>query len=66
MPITSNFQKVTEEGKEKDAFFVNFTNGALDQLKDLAKHFKQENEEEVVKLGISFLQLMKERNEKGE
>jgi hypothetical protein len=63
MPITGESKKITEEGTEKDAFQVSFTNGALVQLENLKNHFKQSDLTEAVKLGISFLQQIKERNE---
>jgi len=56
-----------KDGKEVETLYMEFTNGSLEQLRDLAKFFdvKDENPAEVVKLGISFLQNVKERHDSG-
>jgi hypothetical protein len=64
MPISGEEKKITEEQAEKDALVVSFTNGALQQLKDLNVFYKQPDLTELVKLGISFLQQVKEVDEK--
>jgi hypothetical protein len=64
MSVTSRNEKVQEEGQEKDAFTVSFTNGAKDQLEELRVHYKASDLLELIKLGISFLQRIKENDEK--
>lgn len=64
MSVNQRTEKVTEEGEEKEAFVVSFTNGAKQQLEELQAHFKTNDLLDVVKLGISFLQRVKEINEK--
>lgn len=64
MPIVGENKKITEEGNEKDAFVVSFTNGALEQLGEFRDFFKQTNLEEVVKLAVSFLQQIREMKER--
>lgn len=66
MPVTGKNEKVHEEGLEKDALVVSFTNGAKEQIEELKKHFNAPTELEVVKLGISLLQSLKEKGEKKE
>lgn len=63
MPITSEMGKKTEEGIEKDSLIVTFTNGAKDQLAELQEYYKSASELEVIKLGISYLQRIKEIDE---
>ncbi len=64
MPVTAKNTKVDEDGQEKDALEVLFTNGAKDQLNELQDYFKAPDLLEVVKLGISVLQRMKETHNK--
>lgn len=64
MPLEGKEQKITEDGGEKDAFVVTFTNGARQQLADLKMFFKQENELELIKLAISLLENVKENRQK--
>lgn len=66
MPVTAKNKKVREEGQEKNALVVNFTNGALEQINELKKYFNAPSELEIVKLGISILQDIKEDKEKKE
>lgn len=63
MPITGKQDQITEEGNEKTAFVVTFSNGALEQLETLKAHYNQADLTEVIKLGVSFLQQIKERKE---
>lgn len=64
MPITSSNTSVTEEGKKKDAFTVVFTNGAKEQLESLQAFTKSKDPLDVVRLGISLIQDIKEKEEK--
>lgn len=64
MGLTAEDTQVNEEGKNKDAFVLTFTNGALQQLEELTAHFKKENKLELMKMAISVLQLVKERDDK--
>ncbi len=70
MPIKSENQKVKDGEVEKDIFVLKFTNGALDQLRKLKKFYKTNEEGDVVKMGISFLQKIMEgegpKNDKNE
>ncbi|MEK7103532.1 MAG: hypothetical protein AAB870_04260 [Patescibacteria group bacterium] len=61
MPIISKIEKLAEDGIEKDAFVVSFTNGAKDQITDLKEFFEQKSEQELIELGISLLQRLKEQ-----
>lgn len=60
MPVEQNFQKIERDGTTKEEFTVAFTNGALEQLRDLKKFLNAPDELTVVKLGISILQKAKE------
>ncbi len=66
MSVNQRTEKITEDGQEKDAFVVTFTNGAKQQLQELQTFFKAPDLLEVVKLGISFLQRIKENRENEE
>ena len=61
MSLTGKEQKVNEQGEEKDAFVVHFTNGALQQLEELTSFFEKEDKLETLEMAISFLQLVKNR-----
>lgn len=64
MPIDGKDEKIYDNGVEKSAFVVTFTNGALDQLKEFSHFFEKSDLTEVIKLGVSFLQQIKELKEK--
>lgn len=64
MSLTGEEKKITENGEEKDGLAVYFTNGALQQLQELKAFFKVSNDLETVKVAISFLQQIKERQER--
>ncbi|HVZ67242.1 MAG TPA: hypothetical protein VG917_03180 [Patescibacteria group bacterium] len=64
MPATQDKQKIQEDGEEKDAVIVRFTNGAKQQIESLKEYYKANEELDVVKLGISVLQKMRELEEK--
>lgn len=61
MPIVGKIEKRKKVGGEdEDVFVVTFNNGAKDQLENLRAHYKQADLAEVVILGISLLQKIKE------
>jgi hypothetical protein len=64
MPTKSEFEEVPkEDGSTSKKLHVEFTNGSLEQLEDLAKFFDVKGDpSEVVKLAISFLQNVKDRS----
>lgn len=64
MPIKSETEEIPkEDGSTGKKLHVEFTNGSLEQLQDLAKYFNVSGDpSEVVQLGISFLQNIKDRN----
>lgn len=64
MPVTAQTKKIEEEGQEKDALVVSITNGAKQQIEELQAFFKTPDTLEVVKLGISVLQKIKEQQER--
>jgi len=64
MPIEQELKTVDKNGEMKEEFSVSFTNGALEQLRDLQKFFKTPDEISVVKMGISLLQKYIEENHK--
>lgn len=56
-----------EDGSTAKKLHVEFTNGSLEQLEQLAAYYKvpQTDVSEVVKLGISLLQNLKDRGATG-
>jgi len=67
MPITNEKKKELQpDGTEKEILAFSFSNGALQQLEDLAKFIGTEDVTDVIKLGISFLQKIKEDRDKTE
>lgn len=64
MPVNGKVEKITEDGAERDALVVTFTNGAKEQIAELKTFFKQPDDLELVKLGISLLQNIKEQEDK--
>jgi hypothetical protein len=60
MPLTASKTKIKEGNTEKDALTVTFTNGARAQLEDLREFIEAESPEDVIKLGISLVQKLKE------
>ncbi len=60
MPVTAAKKKVQEKGLEKDALIVSFTNGAKAQVEELQKFINAGDPIDVIKLGISFVQRLKE------
>ncbi len=66
MPVSMKKKAVREDDADKEAFVVSFTNGAKNQLEDLQHYFQLEQPLKVIELGISFLQRLKEAEEKKE
>lgn len=54
----------TATGKTEEVFSVEFTNGGVKQLEELKEFFKAHDLVEVIQLGISYLQKVKETHEK--
>ncbi|MFA6365291.1 MAG: hypothetical protein WCW78_02730 [Candidatus Paceibacterota bacterium] len=76
MALKGKIEKKSEGGKEVDLFVLEFTNGTLEQLRELSAflkgegfEFSEEEEEklkEVVRIGIAWLQKLKENKLKEE
>lgn len=66
MPTKAELEEVPkEDGSTSKKLHVEFTNGSLDQLETLALFFHVNGgPSEVIQLAISFLQNIKDRNEK--
>lgn len=64
MPIESEKKVEKVDGVDRDKLVLTFSNGALEQLSDLKKHFNLSDDTDVVKFGISMLQKFKENDEK--
>ncbi len=62
MPIQGKNETIKEEGQDKDAFTVTFTNGAKQQINDLKDFFNQSDELELIKLAISLLENIREQH----
>lgn len=69
MALIGKKEKREEDGKEKEVFIAEFTNGTVDQLKELAEflegegfHISKEEEKrmrDVVSFGISLLETVR-------
>lgn len=64
MPVNSKSEKVHEDGQEKDALILTFTNGAKEQIEELKNFLNADTELDVIKTGISILQNWKQSKEK--
>ena len=53
-----------ENGEEKDCLRLDFTNGSLQQLNELAPFLEVKDPAEVVKIAISYVQRLKDFHEK--
>jgi len=63
MPTKSEIEEVPkEDGSTSKKLHVEFTNGSLEQLQDLAEFFKTSSPSEIIELGISFMQNIKDRS----
>lgn len=67
MPISAK-ESVEKNGEGIDSkkFVVTFTNGSIEQIEELKNYFKLEECLDVIKLGISFLQRLKDGEDKVE
>lgn len=63
MPLTSEEKEIKEEGADKKAFVVTFTNGTFDQLEELKDFLKMSEKLDVIKMGISVLQRLKDQKD---
>lgn len=63
MPIQGQQTTKNEDGVDKDAYTVAFTNGALAELEELKEKLKLDNLEAVVKLSIALLRRLEESND---
>jgi hypothetical protein len=69
MPANSRTETTAnDDGSTSEKFVVEFTNGSLEQLKDLAEFFDAPDNDpyKVLELGIAFLQRVKEQKEKND
>ncbi len=67
MPTQSHIEKEPkDDGSTREKLVVEFSNGSLQQLRDLAEFFKIENKDpyETINLAIGFLERIKENNQK--
>lgn len=67
MPTDAHIEETAkDDGTVAETLHIEFTNGSLEQLRTLSDFFdvKDKNPSEVVTLGISFLQNLKEKYEK--
>jgi len=64
MPIEEQHRQIKKEGIEKEEFTISFTNGSLEQIRELRDFFKIDDDLTVIKLGISILQKTKEAEER--
>lgn len=60
MPLHGQKTTVNEDGVDKDAYTVVFTNGALKELEDLQASLKLDDIDTVLKVGIALLTKMEE------
>lgn len=59
-------EEAKDDGSTREKLVVEFSNGSLDQLRDLANFFKIKETDpyEAIMLAIGFLEKIKENNEK--
>jgi hypothetical protein len=62
MPQTGSKTTVNEDGVEKDAYTVTFTNGALQELEDLKTKMGAPSLDSVVQIAIGVLRRLEEHN----
>jgi len=63
MPIEGTKTTKSEDGVDKDAYTVAFTNGALGELEELKDKLHLDNLEAVIKLSIALLRRLEESND---
>lgn len=64
MAVNSHTDEIPkDDGTKSEKLSMEFTNGSLQQLRELGVHFNVQGDDpaEVVKLAISFLQNLKDR-----
>jgi hypothetical protein len=66
MPASQDKLKIQEDGQEKEAVILKFTNGAKTQLEELKNFLHVSSELEVIKFGISVLENYKNEKKKKE
>jgi len=69
MPVTAQTEiSRGNNGKEEEKLIVEFTNGALQQLKDLAHFYDSPSNDlsKIVQLGISMLELLRQKDQVGQ
>lgn len=67
MPTQSHLEEEPkDDGSTREKLIVEFSNGSLQQLRDLAEFFKIENKDpyETINLAIGFLEKIKENNQR--
>jgi ribosomal protein S15P/S13E len=67
MPTQSHIEEEPkDDGSTREKLVVEFSNGSLQQLRDLAEFFKIKNKDpyETINLAIGFLEKIKENNQK--
>jgi hypothetical protein len=65
MGQTGTKTTVNEDGVDKDAYTVTFTNGALAELEELQKSIKAEDLDSVLRVAIGVLKRLEELNKNG-
>lgn len=65
MPQIGQKTKVQEDGVDKDAYTVTFTNGALQELEDLQESMKADDLDSVLKVAIGVLKRLEKLNKDG-
>lgn len=63
MPIQGQQTTTNEDGVDKDAYTVAFTNGALEELEQLKEKMHLPDLEAVVKLSIALLRRLEESSD---
>ena len=64
MPTKSENTTVQENGSDKEALQLTFTNGSLQQLKDLASFLKVTEPAQVIEKAIGIIQQVKDMEDK--
>lgn len=65
MPQTGQKTTVNEDGVDKDAYTVTFTNGALAELEDIQSSMKADDLDSVLRVAIGVLKRLQKLNEDG-
>jgi cation transport regulator ChaB len=65
MPHKGQKTTVKEDGQEKEAYQITFTNGALEELEDIAKSLNTADDlDTAVRVAIAYLKNTLEKNNK--